>query len=116
MNNYQELFSDINESTGPLLGRSKSQTYYISDPYAPAKSKPIQINQPSIIQNNPSPTISNPIIHSNPKPIMHSNPNPIIRTNNSVNTSDNSGKKIKLFLQLVIMGLGVLGCIYVLKS
>jgi hypothetical protein len=107
MNNYQELYSDINESTGPLLDKNKSQIYYISDPYTPVASKPIiQNNSPAIIQNNSPP----------PKPIMQSNPNPIVRTNSSVNTNDNSGKKLKIFLQLIVLGLGIYGCMYVLRS
>lgn len=114
MNNYQELYSDVNESTGPLLDKNKSQIYYISDPYTPVTSKPIiQNNPPLVIQNNPP-----SIIQNNPSPtklIMQSNLNPTIRTNSSVNTN-NYGKKLKICLQLIVLGVGIYGCMRILKS
>lgn len=111
MNNYNEVYSDIDKSTGSLLDHNHSQTYY--------NSMSINQNCNNSIQQSNKNTVSNstnlatmPIINPQSKSTTI-NPQSESTTINHVNKQKNN--ITKLFLQLTIIGLGAYVCIYIIK-
>jgi hypothetical protein len=104
MNYYKELYSSLDESTGPLLDYNTSQIF------PNLNTIPSQIITPTII-HRPNNYVNHPIINL-PKI------NNVFESNNttSIKSNSHSNKFINVLVQLFIIGLGIFGCVYIIKS
>jgi len=102
MNNFQETYSDINKSTGPLLDDNDFQIY----------SNPSVTSTHNLIYNNPSNSIQ-PNIN---KQIVNQVNKTDVKNNNKNNKNPGSSRMMKLYLNLIVFIIGLSLCIYMLKN